>query len=75
MNAAFGDRVFNNTGVVAHIGRFYFGDVQVACLLGNKSPCVLDDERWVLVEDPCEGKLCGQSQRHKGHESKHISYL
>lgn len=62
MNAAFGDRVGNDTSVVAHVRGLHFGNVEVARLLGHKSPRVLDDKRRVLIEDPCEGKFCEQSQ-------------
>lgn len=65
MNAAFGDRVGNHTSVVAHIGRFHFGDVEISRLLGHEPPRVLDDKRWVLVEDPCEGEFCGKTGGHK----------
>lgn len=57
MNAAFSDRVSDHTRVVAYVRRFHFGDVQVAVLLGHKPPCVLDDKRWILVENPREGQL------------------
>jgi len=65
LNTAFGDRIGDHTGVVAHIRGFHFGDVEVARLLGHKSPCVLDDKRRVLVEDPREGHFWEQSQAHK----------
>ncbi len=68
MNAAFSDCVGNYTSVVAHIRRFHFGDVEVACLLGHKPARVLGDERWVLIEDPREGKVCGQIQRCEGRQ-------
>lgn len=57
LNTAFGDRVGDHTRVVSHIGGFHLGDVEVARLLGHKTARVLDDKRWVLIEDPCEGKF------------------
>lgn len=58
LNAAFGDRVGDHAGVVPYIRGFHFRDEEVARLLGHESPRVLDDKRRVLIEDPCEGKLC-----------------
>lgn len=46
-----------DTGVISHIWRFHFGDVEVTGLLRHKSPAVLLDKRWILVEDPSKWQL------------------
>lgn len=72
-NAAFGDRVGDYTGVIPHIRGFHFRDVEIARLLGHKSPRVLGDIRGVLIEDPCEAKFCERNQ--KAADEKHMLCL
>ena len=57
LNLALRDAVHHHTGVVTHIRRLHFGNVEVPCLLGDETPIVLLNEVWVLVEDPCISKV------------------
>lgn len=46
-----------DTGVISHIWWLHFGDVEVTSLLRHKSPAVLLDKWWILVEDPSKWQL------------------
>lgn len=61
LHAGSGDGVGDHTGVVAHVGRFHFSDVEVPRLLGHEAAGVRGDKRRVLVEDPCKGEFCEQT--------------
>lgn len=54
---ALSDAIVDHTGVVAHIRRLHFSDVQTSCLLGDESTTVLLNKVWVLIEDPCKCQL------------------
>lgn len=58
-----GDGVGDHAGVVAHVRRLHFSDVEVPRLLGHKAPGVRGDKRRVFVEDPREGEFCDPTKQ------------
>lgn len=52
-----GDRVVHHAGVVAHIRRLHFGNVQAARLLRDETPTVLLNKVGIFVEDPSKCQL------------------
>lgn len=52
-----GDAVHHDAGVISHVGRLDFSDVQVPSLLRNKAAIVLLDEVSVFIEDPRKCKV------------------
>lgn len=51
-NRGVGHHVPDRTRVVPHVGRLHFGDVQVACALGDKTSGVLLQKAPLTVENP-----------------------
>lgn len=47
-----GDAIHHDAGVISHVGRLDFSDIQVPSLLRNKAAIVLLDEVSVFIEDP-----------------------
>lgn len=73
LNTCSGDGVGDHTGVVAHVGRLHFCDVEVPRLLGHEAPGVRGDKRRVLVEDPRESKFCDQTKQRQS-DTQTVSY-
>lgn len=59
LDTCLGDGVGHDAGVVAHVGRLDFSDVQIPRLLGHEPPGVLLHEGRVLVKNPRERQSCG----------------
>lgn len=53
VNFALRDAVHHDTSVVTHISGLHLGNVKVSGLLGYKTPIVLLNKVWVLIENPC----------------------
>lgn len=63
VNGGVGHHVPHHTRVVPHIGGLHFGDVQVACPLGDEATGILQQETWASVENPRVFDLCrGRAQ-------------
>lgn len=50
-------RAGSNTRVVSTVRRVHFGDIEVSCYLGDKTPFIQGDEGGEFIEDPAERQL------------------